>query len=84
MPTKFSSRDAGLIWEQLRRIADSLEALVMAHPAPPTPESTQEIPETPEPTEPICPHPAECRMDLGTTPTGEPEWECTQCRRRFP
>lgn len=77
MPTKFSSRDAGLIWEQLRRIADSLEALVMAQlPTEPTSE--------PEPTEPICPHPAECRMDLGTTPTGEPEWECTQCRRRFP
>lgn len=59
------------ICAQLTRIADTLEALI---PAP-----------QPEPA-PIqgCPHPEEMAVSLGVTEQGIPEWECRQCRTRFP
>ena len=69
-PHRFSNPDAALIWEQLRRIADALEALAMVL-----------IPEEapPEADTPTCPHPEEARVNFGLP--GE-DWECTQCRYR--
>ena len=73
MPThRFANPDAGLIWDQLRRIADTLEALAMVLiPEETSPESPTELP--------TCQHPEETRVYFGL-PTEE--WECTRCQFR--
>ena len=69
----FANSDAGLIWDQLRRIADALEALTMVL----IPEETPPEPESTEP--PICLHPDESRVYFGLPME---EWECRLCRYR--
>lgn len=59
-----------LIWQELKRIADSLERIA--------PDPISE----PEP-EPSCPHPQEARMSFGMT-NGQPDWLCTLCQYRTP
>lgn len=59
------------IWTELRRIADALEALVPAQTQ--TPEEMSG-----------CPHPEAQVIAMGTTPDGEPEWECRACRYHHP
>ena len=70
-PHRFANLDAGLIWDQLRRIAHTLEALAMVL----IPEETPQEPELTDP--PTCQHPEESRVYFGL-PTEE--WECTRCR----
>lgn len=77
MGQTWANPDLWRIHQQLVRLADALEALVQLN--------TQESTPPPEPETPAgCLHPVESRMDLGTTATGEPEWECTTCRQHFP
>ncbi len=73
----FKNRDAEQLWEQLKRIADSLELIAS---------SVEPVPQVTEPDQTQtngCPHPEEHLMSLGTTPDGTPEVECTLCRTRI-
>lgn len=73
MAAKFKNSDAGQICNQLTRIADALEALVLS-----VPEQTP-----PEQQTAGCQHPEELRVSLGMT-NGLPDWECTLCQFRPP
>jgi hypothetical protein len=58
------------IWEQLKRIADTLERLAPPETAP----DSDPEPET-------CPHPPELRISFGMT-NGQPDWQCQACGYR--
>jgi hypothetical protein len=57
------------IWNELRRIANSLEALTE--------------PPTAEPETPTCPHPEDQRISFGVT-NGQADWQCRICQFRTP